>query len=122
MKLLRKLTFAGIVATVVALHEVPHIGAQPVLPWFDRPPGPDAVAVCPGTGQWILAYWSNTPTLAESSLFSCPSVNRLWTYADGRWAGYSRGLAEVSDAFLIQMGQAAFLHGIAAAPAPTVVV
>jgi hypothetical protein len=120
MKALGRLTVAFFFV-IVALQAIPRIQAQPVLPWFDRPPGPEAMAVCPSADQWILAYWSNAPTLAESSLFSCPSVNRLWTYVDGRWLGYSRGLADVSDAFLVQMGQAAFLHGLAPTPQPTIV-
>jgi hypothetical protein len=90
--------------------------AQPLLPWLDRPPGQAARPVCPGPGQWLLAYWSNTQTLAESTLYSCPSVDRLWTLAEGRWFGYSRVFGGASDVFLISQGQAAFLHG-AEAPA-----
>jgi hypothetical protein len=84
--------------------------------WISQPPGsPSAAGACPSPAQWLLLYWQNPPKSIEDAARACPTADRFWAYEDGRWKGFTPGRPAASDAWLVPLGAAVFVHGGAAA-------
>lgn len=107
---------AGIALAFLASVIVAGLAAGLAGGWTTQPPGaPGAESRCPAPGQWLLLYWNNPPRSIEDAARSCPTADRFWAYEGERWRGFSPDQPGASDAWLVALGAAAFLHG--AAPA-----
>lgn len=80
-------------------------------PWLHGPPGGISVTRCPDPGQWLLLYWGAPPASIAEAALGCPNADRFWMRRGTVWLGFYPALPQASDNWIVQTGEASFVHG-----------
>jgi beta-N-acetylhexosaminidase len=84
---------------------------SPTSKWTNKPPFASGLkTLCPATGQWLLAYWGEEPTLVSAAAKTCPDVDRVWMNRASKWLGFDAQRPQASDDPTLFRGEAASLH------------